>query len=234
MRGGTRELTVTRQEHCRGCKGVGALHVQESRCLHCQGSGAVKSARGHMVFSQAVRALRRLRPAASDALSDVRRAAGGNAQRGADDCDAGGPGRRRADPRAGQGARRAQRRRERRSVHHRPRRTASVLSAATATICTWWFRWRCTRRRSAQRSTCRRSRALRALRVPPGTQSGQRFRLRERGVPSPRDGHRGDLVVEVRLVTPPVLDERSKELMREFGRINNDDVRRTLNEHKGH
>ncbi len=35
------------------------------------------------------------------------------------------------------------------------------------------------------------------LRVPPGTQSGQRFRLRERGVPSPRDGRRGDLVVEV-------------------------------------
>ena len=40
------------------------------------------------------------------------------------------------------------------------------------------------------------------LRVPPGTQSGQRFRLRERGVPSARDGRRGDLVVEVRLVLP--------------------------------
>ncbi len=58
------------------------------------------------------------------------------------------------------------------------------------------------------------------LRVPPGTQSGQRFRLRERGVPSPRDGRRGDLVVEVRLVLPTLLDERSKELLREFGRIN--------------
>ena len=34
------------------------------------------------------------------------------------------------------------------------------------------------------------------LRVPPGTQSGQRFRLRDRGVPSPRDARRGDLVVE--------------------------------------
>ena len=63
------------------------------------------------------------------------------------------------------------------------------------------------------------------LRVPPGTQSGQRFRLRERGVPSPRDGRRGDLVVEVRLVLPKVLDERSKELLREFGRINGEDVR---------
>jgi molecular chaperone DnaJ len=66
------------------------------------------------------------------------------------------------------------------------------------------------------------------LRVPPGTQSGQRFRLRERGIPSPRDGRRGDLVVEVRLVLPPLLDERSKELLREFGRINATDVRSEL------
>mgnify|MGYP003343483063 FL=1 len=66
------------------------------------------------------------------------------------------------------------------------------------------------------------------LRVPPGTQSGQRFRLSERGAPSPRDGRRGDLVVEVRLVLPPVLDERSKELLREFGRLNSADVRQEL------
>ena len=66
------------------------------------------------------------------------------------------------------------------------------------------------------------------MRVPPGTQSGQRFRLRERGVPSPRDGRRGDLVVEVQLVLPGLLDERSKELLREFGRSNSEDVRKEL------
>jgi molecular chaperone DnaJ len=66
------------------------------------------------------------------------------------------------------------------------------------------------------------------LRVPPGTQSGQRFRLRERGIASPRDGRRGDLVVEVRLVLPRLLDERSKELLREFGRINAGNVRQDL------
>jgi len=65
------------------------------------------------------------------------------------------------------------------------------------------------------------------LRVPPGTQSGQKFRLRERGVVF-RDGRRGDLVVEVRIVLPKPLDERSKELLREFGRINHDDVRKEL------
>ena len=66
------------------------------------------------------------------------------------------------------------------------------------------------------------------LRVPPGTQSGQRFRLRERGVASTRDGRRGDLVVEVRLMLPKLLDERSKELLREFGRINGESVREHL------
>jgi molecular chaperone DnaJ len=47
-------------------------------------------------------------------------------------------------------------------------------------------------------------------------------------VPSSRDGRRGDLVVEVRLVLPRVLDERSKELLREFGRLNGDNVRKDL------
>jgi DnaJ-class molecular chaperone len=62
------------------------------------------------------------------------------------------------------------------------------------------------------------------LRVPPGTQSGQRFRLRDRGAPA-KNGQRGDLVVEVRLRLPKILDERSKELLREFGRINGESVR---------
>jgi molecular chaperone DnaJ len=43
-----------------------------------------------------------------------------------------------------------------------------------------------------------------------------------------RDDRRGDLVVEVKLMLPKVLDERSKELLREFGRINPDDVRKEL------
>jgi molecular chaperone DnaJ len=62
------------------------------------------------------------------------------------------------------------------------------------------------------------------LRVPPGTQSGQTFRLRDRGALT-RSGSRGDLVVDVRMKLPKVLDERSKELLREFGRINAESVR---------
>ena len=65
------------------------------------------------------------------------------------------------------------------------------------------------------------------LRIPPGTQAGQRFRVSGRGAPTP-SGSRGDLMVEVTLVLPAVADERSKELMREFARLNGQDVRRDL------
>jgi molecular chaperone DnaJ len=63
------------------------------------------------------------------------------------------------------------------------------------------------------------------LRIPPGTQTGQRFRLRGQGAPSTRNGMRGDLIVEVRIMLPRLLDERSKELLREFGKINAAPVR---------
>ena len=66
------------------------------------------------------------------------------------------------------------------------------------------------------------------VRIPPGTQSGRRFRLRGRGAPSPRGGEPGDLLVEVRIMLPRVLDERSKDLMRELRRIHSEDVRAGL------
>jgi molecular chaperone DnaJ len=67
------------------------------------------------------------------------------------------------------------------------------------------------------------------LRIPPGTESGRRFRLRGRGVPSTADPElAGDLIVEVAIVLPPVRDERSRELLREFARLNDTDVRKHL------
>ena len=56
--------------------------------------------------------------------------------------------------------------------------------------------------------------------MPPGTQSGQRFRLRGRGAPSLRTGSAAISSIEMRMMLPPLLDERSKELLREFGMIN--------------
>ncbi|MBA2353139.1 MAG: molecular chaperone DnaJ [Acidobacteria bacterium] len=64
-----------------------------------------------------------------------------------------------------------------------------------------------------------------SVRVPPGMPSEQRLRLRDRGVPSRRTGRRGDLVIGVQMVLPPVLDARGRELMREFARLHPEDVR---------
>jgi molecular chaperone DnaJ len=58
------------------------------------------------------------------------------------------------------------------------------------------------------------------MKIPPGTQSGQVFRLREKGAPSLRGGNRGDQLVEVKVVLPPVRDERTKEILRELDRLN--------------
>jgi molecular chaperone DnaJ len=67
------------------------------------------------------------------------------------------------------------------------------------------------------------------LKIPPGTQSGQKLRLREKGVPSAtREGARGDEIVEIKLTVPMPRDEKTKELLRELARLNPEDPRAEL------
>jgi molecular chaperone DnaJ len=66
------------------------------------------------------------------------------------------------------------------------------------------------------------------LRIPPGTQSGQKFRLRGKGIPSLRGEGIGNQIVEVRVVVPRVADERSKEILRELARLNPEDPRASM------
>jgi molecular chaperone DnaJ len=67
------------------------------------------------------------------------------------------------------------------------------------------------------------------LRIPPGTQPGQKLRLREKGVPSAvKEGQRGDEIVEIQTVTPKLGDERSKEILRELAKLNPEDPRAEL------
>jgi len=67
------------------------------------------------------------------------------------------------------------------------------------------------------------------LKIPPGTQSGQKLRMRERGVESAqRIGQRGDEIVTVEVVVPHLSDERSREIMRELAKLNNQDPRVAL------
>ena len=67
------------------------------------------------------------------------------------------------------------------------------------------------------------------LKIPPGTQSSQKLRLREKGVPSAtREGVRGDEIVEIIVHVPMPRDERTKELLRELARLNPEDPRAEL------
>jgi molecular chaperone DnaJ len=66
------------------------------------------------------------------------------------------------------------------------------------------------------------------LKIPPGTQNEQKFRLRERGVFNARKNSRGDQIVQVMLKGPVVQDERTKELLRELATLHPDDPRKGL------
>ena len=56
------------------------------------------------------------------------------------------------------------------------------------------------------------------LKIPPGTQGGQRFRLRGRGLPS-TSGTRGNLYVDVQINISKKLTEREREIWRELAKL---------------
>ena len=219
MAGGEHRLALVRQENCARCAGTGQASIAAARCPACEGDGVVRSARGHMVFTRpcgrcggsgmlsqqgcdACGGLGQVRrsdavvvpvPAGVADGARIRLASRGNAGR------AGGP------PGDVYVTVRVEEhplfRREGDDLHLVvPVAVHEAVLGARVDV-------------PVLEGTAR-------LRVPPGTQTGQRIRLRGRGAPSPRDGRRGDLVAEVRITLPRVLDERSKELLRQFGELN--------------
>src|SRR6266705_2819957 len=56
------------------------------------------------------------------------------------------------------------------------------------------------------------------LKIPPGTQGGQRFRLRERGLPG-ISGKRGDLYVVAQIDIPKKLSEREREIWSQLAKL---------------
>jgi molecular chaperone DnaJ len=71
------------------------------------------------------------------------------------------------------------------------------------------------------------------LKIPPGTQNEQKFRLRERGVFNARKNTRGDQIVQVVLKAPSVQDERTRDLLRELAALQEGDPRKELFEQGG-
>ena len=229
LAGGQRLMTVTRQEHCATCHGIGRLNVDETRCLHCHGSGAVKSARGHMVFSKPCPYCggsgrqQQTRCPACHGQQVAMRAESLTITFPpglADEARIRVPGKGHVGRRGGENGDLFI------TVRVRPHPLFQRDGDDLLVIVPVAIHEAALGAKIEVPSLDGPAR----LRVPPGTQSGQRFRLRERGASSARDGRRGDLIVEVRLVLPKLLDERSKELLREFGRLNTDNVRRLLTE----
>lgn len=63
------------------------------------------------------------------------------------------------------------------------------------------------------------------VRVPPGSSTGRRLRLRGQGMPNPR-GPAGDLYAEVTVMVPPGLSARERELFEELAKVSTFDPRR--------
>lgn len=63
------------------------------------------------------------------------------------------------------------------------------------------------------------------LRIPAGTQSGEVFVVRGKGVPHLRGGGRGDMLVRVNVVTPKQLTKEQKELLRKLAESMGTDVK---------
>jgi molecular chaperone DnaJ len=220
-------FTVTRRARCLLCAGAGRLDVVGGRCPECAGSGAVRSARGHMVFSKPCSrcdgrgALRYVRcqgcqgegvamrtesvavkvPAGVRDGERLRLVGLGNAgRRGAPDGDL------------------------HVTVHVEPhplfRRDGEDLHLDVP-IAVHEAAFGARVEVPSLVGPCR-------LRVPPGTQSGQSFRIRERGLPNTRTGQPGDLVATVRIVLPPLDDEGSRALVRALAQAYPEDVRKDL------
>ena len=227
FRGAEKTLTVIRRDVCRGCRGRGVQPVAEAACASCRGAGTVHTARGHMMFTKTCGRcggsglLRHAPCGLCHGLSVESRSETTTLTipPGVS------PGEQMRVPGLGHAGTRSA--------------TAGDLYVTVQVAPHPVFR----REGDDLYVTVPvavHEAALGArfdiptldgparLRVPPGTQSGQRFRLRDRGVPSSRTGRRGDLFVEIRIVLPPVLDQRSRELLHEYGLVNTEDVRADL------
>jgi molecular chaperone DnaJ len=222
LRGVERQVLVTRQEVCAACKGAGQVRTPEGRCVPCHGTGKVRWARGHMVFTKSCAACHGTgrqrtqrcavcsghgRHVRSDAVA-VKMPPGiedGARLRVPDRGHAGRGGARHGDLYV--------------TIHVQPhpvfRREGDDLHVVVpvgvheAVL-------------GARIDVPSLEGPVR-LRVPPGTQAGQRLRIADRGVPSVSG--RGDLIVELRVVLPQVVNEEGKALVKELGKLYGEPIR---------
>jgi len=218
MQGAARRVHLVRFEACAGCSGTGEVKFAPVPCARCSGSGSVRGSRGHMIFSRPCRECdgrgeksRRPCPRCSGegrALTsewlEVRIPAGvGNGAR-VRLPGAGNSGRRGGPP--GDFVLTVE-------VDEHPvfkREGADLHCSVPVSMVSAAMGGHVDVATPDGNVT---------IEVPAGTQNGQRFRLRKRGVPRPDDGGRGDLWVEVQVLIPAVTDDRARSLLKELGAV---------------
>jgi molecular chaperone DnaJ len=57
------------------------------------------------------------------------------------------------------------------------------------------------------------------LNIPKGTQPGDLFHLRGEGIPSLRNGRRGDQIIQTLIKTPTGISKKQEALLREFAKL---------------
>ncbi len=227
VRGTVKKLTITRLDVCGDCRGTGAAGGAQQACSACGGSGQVTQTSGRMRFNLAC-----TRCGGSGRLRTICRVCGGEGRvRRADTLEVRIP----AGVQTGSRVRVPGRGNAGTlggppgdlyiitDVQPHPffeRRGDDVYTTVPITV---------TEATLGAKIEVPTMDGRAVLRIPPGTNSGQKFRLREKGVPLARSpGRRGDQYVEVQVVVPKPVDERVRNLLRELGKLAADDPRRDL------
>ena len=60
------------------------------------------------------------------------------------------------------------------------------------------------------------------LKIPQGTQSGDQFRLKSKGMPHVRGGHFGDMYIQAKVETPTNLNKKQTEILKSFQEISSE------------
>ncbi len=215
MRGAARRVHLVRFEPCGDCSASGEVEVAPQPCPRCAGSGSVRGSRGHMIFSRPCRECggrgqKRHRacarcsgegrvmasewlevsiPAGVGNGDRVRLPGGGNAGR-----RGGAPG----DFVLSVEVEEHERYRREGADLHCVVRVGMVEAAMGGHV------------------DVLTPDGCVTIEVPAGTQNGQRFRLRKRGVPRPDGASRGDLWAAALVAIPAVTDDRGRSLLREL------------------
>jgi molecular chaperone DnaJ len=215
FRGTERRIQVERYESCPTCRGSGDVAAASTACAKCQGTGQVRGRRGHMIFSR--------RCAACDGAGVLRR-------RSCPGCAGEGrvPGSERLDVSVPPGARSGSTVRLA-GCGHAGRRGGPPGDLVLEIEVDEHPHFR----REGDDLRCvvpvsiveaalgghvevETPDGVVTIEVPAGTQHGQRFRLRKRGLPRLGQTGRGDLYAEVRVIVPTVTDDRGRALLRAF------------------